>query len=177
MSFVVAFSILLSVTVGVGLVWLTRQIGSARVGLPVTADWIDELSVERYHPMMRLLDGEDLRFLRSQPNVTPGMAVQLRLQRCQLFRDYLRCLNTDFRRVSMAMRVLMVQSRHDRPDLAQALVRRRVMFTLGMAAAHLRLVFYRWGYCGVDVTGLVQSFDSLRLELQALLPAALSTKA
>src|SRR3954465_11639855 len=89
---------------------LVRSLGSAGQCLPLTAEWIDELSIERYRPMMRLLDGGDLGFLKSQPGFTPRMAVKLRIQRCQIFRGYLRCLNGDFQRVCAAIKVLMLQS-------------------------------------------------------------------
>ena len=56
-----------------------------RQQLPVTAEWIDELSIERYRPMMRLLDSGDIEFLRAQPGFTPKMVTKLRAQRCQIF--------------------------------------------------------------------------------------------
>src|SRR4051794_14628140 len=100
--------------------------------LPVTSEWIDELSVERYRPMLRLLDGQDLEFLKAQPGFTPGMASKLRVQRCKVFRSYLRCLAGDFSRVCGAIKLLMLHSRRDRPDLAAALVRHQIIFAVGL---------------------------------------------
>lgn len=154
-------------------VLLIRKMGPRGGCLPVTAEWIDELSIERYRPMMRLLSSEDLEFLRSQPGFDPRMAAKLRLQRCQIFRGYLRCLNVDFKRVCTALKVLMLQSRHDRPDLAAALVRQQVMFAFGTIMVQSRLFLYRWGVCGVDVTSLVKIFEAMRLELRRLVPIAL----
>lgn len=145
--------------------------------LPVTAEWIDELSIERYRPMMRLLEREDLDFLRSQPGFNPRMATKLRIQRCQIFRGYLRCLSADFSRVCAAIKVLMLQSRHDRPDLAAALVRHQVTFTSGIIVVHVRLFLYRWGIGAVNVSSLVKTFDVMRLELRTLVPAALPMSA
>jgi hypothetical protein len=68
----------------------------------------------------------------------------------------------------------MLQSRHDRPDLAGVLVQHQVMFASGMAMVYFRLFLYRWGVCGVDVTSLVKNFDLMRLELRSLVPATLS---
>jgi hypothetical protein len=172
MSLVIIMGVLGCGAVLLAVVLLVRKVGSTGGSLPVTAEWIDELSVERYRPMMRLLDGGDLEFLRSQPGFTPGMALKLRIQRCQIFRGYLRCLNTDFKRVCTALKVLMLQSRHDRPDLAAALVRNQVTFASGMMAVQFRLALYRWGLCGVDATSLVKIFDLMRLELRRLVPAA-----
>jgi len=127
--------------------------------------------------MMRLLDGGDLEFLRSQPGFSPRMATKLRVQRCQIFRGYLRCLSGDFQRVCAAIKILMLQSRQDRPDLAGLLVQQQLKFTCGMALVYSRLFFYRWGLCGVDVTSLVKNFDQMRLELRSLVPATLTAGA
>jgi hypothetical protein len=119
---------------------------------PVTASWIEGLSPERYRPMLHLLDAEDLEFLRSQPGFTPKLASRLRAQRCQIFRGYLRCLNEDFQRIIMALKLILAYSPQDRPDLASVLVHQQLRFGLAMAAVHVRLFLYRWDCCGVDVS-------------------------
>src|ERR1035441_4652021 len=96
------------------LVKLTRHFASPQ-HLPVSAEWIEELSIERYRPMLRLLNQEDLHFLHAQPGFTPQMATNFRIQRCQLFQEYLRHLDNDFKRICMALKVLMVEAKHDRP--------------------------------------------------------------
>jgi hypothetical protein len=167
--------VLLGVTLAAlvtALIILVRSLGSAGQSLPVTAEWIDDLSVERYRPMLRLLDSSDLEFLRSQPGYQRRMESNLRAQRCQIFRGYLRCLNMDFRRVCMALKLVMAQSQQDRPDLASVLLHHQIMFTTGMIAVQARLFLYRWGICTVDVSSLVQIFDVMRLELRTLMPAA-----
>lgn len=155
---------------GGGLLWLADQIRFSDCGLPVTADWIEELSAERYRPMLRVLHGDDLEFLSAQAGFPAGQAREFRMQRVRVFRGYLQCLRADFERVSMAIRVLMVQSRDDRPDLAQMLIRQRARFAADIGMVHLRLFLYRWGICGVDASGLMRSFEALRMELRALLP-------
>ena len=140
--------------------------------LPVTAEWINELNTEQYKPMMRLLDSADIEFLRSQPGYTREMETKLRHQRCQVFRGYLRCLNADFQRVCMALKILMAQSEQDRPDLAGVLMHQQLLFATGMISVQCRLVLYRWGVGQVDVTGMVRTFDRMRMELCTLVPAA-----
>ena len=174
MEYVIAISIVTFLALAIALFLLVRKVAFSGSSLPLTAEWIDELSIERYRPMMRLLDGGDLEFLRSQPGFTPRMATKLRMQRCQIFRGYLRCLNSDFQRVCAAIKVLMLQSRHDRPDLAGVLIQHQVMFASGMAMVYFRLFLYRWGLSGVDVASLVKNFDLMRLELRSLVPATLS---
>jgi hypothetical protein len=159
------------------LVVVVRGMGSAGGDLPLNADWIDQLSVERYRPMMRLLDQGDLDFLRSQPGFTPRMAARFRAQRSRIFRGYLRNLSGDFRRVCTAVKFLMLQSKRDRPDLAAVLVRQQTLFAFGMAMVEARLFLYRFGLCTVDVRTLVKTFDVVRLELGNMVPATMGAAA
>jgi hypothetical protein len=172
MNILLATSILVCLALLIALFLVIRKIGFAGSDLPVTAEWIDELSIERYRPMARLLDSGDVEFLRSQPGFTSKMLDKLRGQRRQIFRGYLRCLQGDFGRVCSAIKLVMLQSQHDRPDLAAALIRHQFTFACGMLLVHCRLTLYAWGVCGVDVARLVKSFDKMRLELRTLVPAA-----
>lgn len=173
MEYVLGISIVTFLGLAIALFLLVRKMTFNGSSLPLNAEWIDELSVERYRPMMRLLDGGDLEFLQSQPGFTPRMAAKLRVQRCQIFRGYLRCLNGDFQRVCAAIKILMLQSREDRPDLAGLLVQQQMRFACEMGLVHCRLLLYRWGVCGVDVSRLVRNFDRMRVELRSLVPATL----
>jgi hypothetical protein len=153
-------------------VLLIRTIGSRGQSLPVTADWISDLSVEHYKPMLRLLDSADIEFLRSQPGYTRDMESKLRAQRCQVFRGYLRSLTSDFQRVCIALKIVMVQSEQDRPDLASVLMHQQVLFATSLLGIHFRLALYRWGICTVDVTNLVRIYDGMRIELCNMVPSA-----
>jgi hypothetical protein len=173
MNVVVAIAVLSCGAIAFLLVLLLRQLATPGAVLPATAAWIDDLSVERYRPMLRLLNGEDLVFMRSEPGYTPKIAAQLRRQRCQVFRGYLRSLTSDFNRVCMAIKVLMIQSQHDRPDLAAVLLRNQIMFAVGVLIVRFRLSLYQWGVAGVEVASLVKIFDIMRLELRSLVPAGI----
>jgi hypothetical protein len=159
------------------LVFLMRAMAGERHSLPVTAEWINDLSTEQYRPMFRLLDSADIEFLRSQPGYTPAMETKLRQQRCQVFRGYLRCLQGDFQRVCMALKIVMAQSEHDRPDLASVVMHQQLLFAAGMLTIHGRLLLYRWGICEVDVTDMVRIFDRMRGELCTLVPSAMAAGA
>lgn len=139
--------------------------------LPVTAQWIDELSPERYRPMMRLLDDRDIELLRSQPGFTPKMAAKMREQRARIFGGYLDTLNADFQRVCTAVRILMAHSHHDRPDLATVLIRQQAAFMVGMAYARAQMWLFRLGFGGMEANALVNCFDVMRRELRSLVPA------
>jgi hypothetical protein len=148
------------------------KLNSPGCSLPVTAEWIDELSLEHYRPMMRLLDGQDFAFLRGQPAFKPAMTVHLRVQRSRVFRGYLRCLTADFSRVCTALKLVMLESGSGRPDLASVLLHYQFMFASGLAFVQVRLFLYRWGLGTVDAASLVKLFDAMRLELQSVVPMA-----
>ena len=152
---------------------LARALLSAK-SLPVSVEWIDELSADRYRPMLRLLSSEDLDFLRFQPGFTPRMARKFRVQRCQIFRTYLGDMDADFKRICAALKLILLQSKVDRPDLASTLLQRQLLFAYRMMAIQFQVVLYRFGVRSVDVSGLWKSFDGLRLELQTLVPAEMA---
>jgi hypothetical protein len=165
---------LLPLAAGLGLLlyWIFRRVAGSSRRQPVTAQWIEELSLDRYRPMMRLLEPDDLDFLRGQPGFTWRMANRLRAQRCHLFRSYLRSLDQDFQHVAMALKLILLHSSEDRPDLTAALIRQEAAFAARMAAVRVRLLLFRWNLCRVDAAGVVKIFDSMRLQLQGLVPAA-----
>jgi hypothetical protein len=177
MILVIGISVVICLGLALALPILLRKVAASGASLPLTAEWIGELSIEPYRPMFRLLDGQDLEFLRSQPGFTNKMATRLRVQRCRIFRGYLRCLNADFGRMCAAVKVLMLQSGHDRPDLAATLLRHQATFLWRMFMVQFRLVLYQWGVCAVDVNGLVKIFEVMRLELRTLVPDALPMSA
>ena len=55
---------------GMGALFLIRRLGSDNHVLPVTTEWLSELSTDRYRPMLRLLQETDFQFLRSQTGLT-----------------------------------------------------------------------------------------------------------
>src|ERR1700691_5415462 len=104
MNFIIAISLLAVLALVSVLAYLIRKVAFGGNGLPVTSEWIDDLSLDRYRPMVHMLDGSDIAFLRSQPGFTPDMAKKLRAQRTQIFAGYLRMLETDFGRLRGAMK-------------------------------------------------------------------------
>ena len=166
-------------TLGLGLlvVFLVRRLGSDHQLLPVTTDWLSELSTDRYRPMLRLLDATDFQFLRAQKGFAPEMERRLRRQRVQAFRGYLRLLVADFDRIVAALRVILAQSAQDRPELASLVLQRRLSFALGLIEVHCRLTLFGLGWSRVDVSELIQLFDGMRLDLRNLVPASSPTAA
>jgi hypothetical protein len=124
--------------------------------------WLDELSMDRYRPMLRLLSAEDFQFLRTQPGFTPRMATEVRIQRCRIFHGYLRALESDFAIICAILAFVMPGT-----DLR----RYRMLFALGVAAVRVRVWLYRWGLGAVDTSGIVQLFEMVRKKLRVPLAA------
>jgi hypothetical protein len=122
--------------------------------------------------MLRLLDEKEFDFLRAQPGCTQRMIAKLRAQRCKIFLRYLSNLNDDFERARLALKVVMLASQQDRPELAILLLRTRIVFTSRMLAIYPRVFLYRFGLAGVDPKALVNLFDGMCVELRNFTPAA-----
>jgi hypothetical protein len=142
---------------------------------PATAEWIPDVSRERYEPMFRLLQEGDIRFLQSQPGATPALVRRVRRQRCRIFRGSLQCLERDFRQTCEALTMLMVQSPCERRDILRTVAVSRVKFFFGMLRVRYRLLLYRWNMGHEPVAQLVRLFEGVQLELIGGLQPALAT--
>jgi len=157
--------------VGAVLVFLLRRLIAGPKSLPVSVNWINDLSVARYRPMERLLSNEDYSFLASQPGFDKRTLRRMRAERRKLFRGYLACLSRDFSLVGAALRLMMMYSAQDRPDLAGILYKQQALFALRMLAVQWRLFLHVCGWGTVDVSGLVRAMESMRMELRQMIPA------
>jgi len=153
-------------------VLLARRIGSGSESLPVTTAWLDDLSEDRYRPMLRLLDESDFRFLRTQAGFTPAIERKIRRERVEAFQGYLHMLESDFKRVSLALKIMVVQSECDRPDLASAIIHRQLAFACATLHVQFRLFLFQRNIASVDASQLLRMFAGLRLELKSMVPAA-----
>jgi hypothetical protein len=126
-----------------------HNLGIGRTALPVTGEWLAELSTDRYRPMLRLLQEDDWRFLRDQHGFQPEIEKSLRRQRVQIFQGYLRMLRADFRRLCGGLS----------EQGARGVVQRRAEFAVRVMAVRARLALYRKGLGCVDASGLVGAFE------------------
>lgn len=122
---------------------------------------------DRYRSMLRILDEGDLQFVQENRLLRR----RIRAHRRDLFRGYLRCLTNDYAKLLGGIRRIMADSGIDRPDLAKALLRNRVMFALALCRIEFNLRMHALGIGRVDVSGLVEAIDSLRTAINALTPA------
>jgi hypothetical protein len=153
-------------------IWKMWKRSPAERELRISAGWMADLSVERYRPMLRLLDDSDLKFLSAQPGFNPRVAIRLRRQRQRIFGCYLTSLQADFRQTCAALSGLMIHSGEDRPDLARLLARKQLTFGLYMLRARWDLALYRWGIGRVNPGSLICLFDSVCVELHELVPVS-----
>jgi hypothetical protein len=171
MDLILGLAAFVCLAVGAALAFLFRRLIAGPKSLPVSVDWINDLSIGRYRPMERLLSEEDFRFVASQPGFDKRMLRRIRSERRRVFRGYLASLSRDFSLVGAALRLMTMYSAQDRPDLAGLLYKQQALFALGMLAVHWRLLLHACGLGRVDVRGLVRAMESMRLELRQMIPA------
>ena len=171
MDLILGLAAFVCLAVGAALAFLFRRLIAGPKSLPVSVDWINDLSIARYRPMERLLDEEDFRFLASQPGFEKGMLRRIRSERRRVFRGYLASLSRDFSLVGAALRLMTMYSAQDRPDLAGILYKQQALFAVGMLAVQWRLLLHACGLGTVEVRGLVRAMESMRLELRQMIPA------
>src|SRR5215472_13461736 len=77
--------------------------------LPPTTAWIDEFCIERYRPMLQLLNDTDLQSTARISSVAPSVVAHFRWERYRILRGYLRSLAADFTQVIAALKLVMTQ--------------------------------------------------------------------
>jgi hypothetical protein len=172
MDLVLAIAAFVCLSVGAALVFLFRRLIAGPKSLPVSVDWINDLSIARYRPMERLLSEEDYSFLATQPGFNKKLLGRIRSERRKVFRGYLACLSRDFALVGAALRLMMMYSTQDRPDLAGILYKQQALFAVAMLGVQWRLLLHACGLGNVDVSGLVRAMEQMRLELRQMVPVA-----
>ena len=165
MSLQIAVAGLLSGGMACVVVLLYRRLMSPGRHQEVDAGRLSRFSVARYRPMERLFAEEDYVFLARQKGYHPSIARQLRRERRRVFRGYLELLKGDFAQLEAAVKLCMVTSCEDRPDLAKALLKRRLSFTYALAATEWRLALHALGLGTVNIGQLVGSLDGMRIQL------------
>jgi hypothetical protein len=152
------------------LAWLFRRaMLTGSKGIPSPA-WAASFRPERYRPMERLLREADFEFLASQPGFTRDIERRLRAERRRIFGEYLQLVRRDFDRLYAIAKMTIVQSGEDRSEFLAALFRQRVTFVYACSAVQLRLAMHLASGT-VDVRGLVDSLESMRLQVRQLVPA------
>ena len=165
-TFVVSALLVLAAATILG--FLFRQLSSQRRLDSVDPEWISKFSIARYKPMERLLLKDDYAFLAAQPGYDPSILRRLRAERRKIFRHYFRCLKKDFHRLENTVRLYMVHASDDRPELAKALFRQRLVFSFAVMVIECHLLLHGFGLGTVDIRGVVGSLEAMRAQLGQL---------
>jgi hypothetical protein len=141
-------------------------------------DDADEMfSFARYRAMDRLLSEDDQNFLRSQPGWNRRKEKNFRKARVKILRAYAHQLAADFHKISKAIKLLMVTSEVDRPDLAGLLMKQKFLFVVGMISVEFKLTLYGFGWRSVDVRDLMRTLEAMRSHVQSFAAIAQPTEA
>jgi hypothetical protein len=151
-------------------VWILRKVLLPAAVTDCTPEWLDEFSVEKYRPMLRLLEQTDYDFLAGQAGQSPKTIRRFRTERRRIFRAYLRSLSADFQRLHLAGRMLLVYSPEDRSDLAAKLFQQRCTFMLAMVRVQFGLMLHTVGIGTVDVRNILGIVEGLRIEIASAEP-------
>ena len=151
---------------------LARRLTTHQRSVAYDPQWLEDFSISKYRPMLRLLSEDDYEFLASQAGYEGKIASELRAERRKVFRAYLRNLVRDFYRLQQAAKMLALYSPQDRPELVAALLKQRISFSLAVLAVKVRLGLHTVGVGSVDVRNLIGSLDHLRLRVETMVPAA-----
>lgn len=113
-----------------------------------------------YAGMQRLLDPEDVDFLRSQPGTTDSDIEAFKKKRRQIFRMYLRELTADFQNLHAQARELVTVSPDKNPELVEMLLKQQVRFWVAIARIECGLALSAVGV-SVDPRSILDTVDAL----------------
>ena len=170
MDFILSVSIATSLVLLTFVLLILRLLSSTKVR-EVNPNWIKSFSVDAYRPMERLLNEADIEFLKSQPGYEPKMEKALKADRIRVFRAYLVNLGRDFNRLHLALRIFVLHSSEDRPDLATTLIKQKLLFFAAWTMIHVKLGLYVLGIGTVDVRGLLTTLSEMNSQLHGFIPA------
>ena len=135
------------------------------------SDWASTFAPAKYEPLRRLFDETDFKLVSALPQGAK-LVSRFRVNRIRICRGYIDGLAQDFSWASNVIKVLMIRSDIDRPDLAAILLRHRFVFTLALISLEYRLVLYRFGLNALNMSAFIEPFESLRTQLRGLAMAA-----
>jgi hypothetical protein len=125
-------------------------------------EWLDEFTIERYRPLDRLFDPDDLQFAEAHPGYTASLGRKLASSRRAAARLFLAELTSDFDRMVRLGREMLLASRQDRPDLLATLVRQWTAFHFRIFVLRVRLVLAPLGLAPRRPVGLLDALTRMR---------------
>ena len=95
----------------------------------------------------------------------PGLPRHLRRIRSHVFRVFLIALTSEFRELSLQLRLLQTASYRDRPDLGFFLIQQQVLFYGRALRLYFYLDLYCWTGCPADVRAHLAVLELCQVQL------------
>jgi hypothetical protein len=168
MTLAMIVAAVIAVLTAVVVVLLLQRLKAREDEAQADLGWSSEFSIAKYRPMERLFLEEDYDFLAAQPGFHPKIYRKLQSERRRVFRHYLRCVQRDFDRLLTAAKTMLLAAPDDRPDLARAILKQRLLFSYAMWTVRFRLLLQTLGIGSVDVRRLVAAMEGMRDQLRQL---------
>jgi hypothetical protein len=120
-----------------------------------------EFEAERYEPMARLLEEEEIGFLSSESGTDPADWAPFRKRRREIFRLYLQELAADFAYLHTRARELAAVAPEQHAGLVGLLLRQQAAFWWTLAVLEVRLMLTAAGIGRADPSRLLDVVGSL----------------
>lgn len=127
----------------------------------ISPEWLESFTPLTYRPMELLLAEEDFNFLLRQPGFESSIGKKLRQDRLKIFRQYLHRLITDFNRLHVYARYLIVHSDVDQSALFRRLLWLRVRFSFTVMRIECSLFLAYFGIQPRMVTLAIAQLDEM----------------
>jgi hypothetical protein len=167
-SVIISLSAVLLLIAAVALLTrLSSPSDSTATSYGADASFLDNFSLRRYQPMLRLASQLDKEFLNEIHSKTLGSCYR-KIQR-NLLRDYLRDATKDFHRMYAIATAKAVQASSDPGDLSLALFEQQISFLLSIWGIEARLLVDDYLPFAVDLQPLVAHLEGLATQTRSLL--------
>lgn len=129
-------------------------------------EWFEEFSSFRYLPMRRLLSRAEEDYYVREQGGGPNARLAFRAERREIFRQHLDQLAADFGRLSMGVRLAVLNATEDRSAELEQLVRLEWSMRRLLWRARARASFHWLAIEPVDTTRLIDALQSLEFSLR-----------
>lgn len=133
---------------------------------PVDRAWIRTFSLEKYRPMLSMLSSADFDFLIAQNGYRAEIGKTLLAARRRSYLKYLQNLVYDYNRMQRAARELVSASANDRSDLALALLKSHLMFSVRALRIRSKLAM-GLPLAAFDIEPLFNCLQQLHMRVEA----------
>lgn len=141
------------------LAWIGWRLNRMLRPAAVDAGWWDRFHPEKYRPLVRLLDEEEIRFLRSQRSCHRRIIWRFRAERARICLRFLQEMKVDFDALQAVGQALIIANRCS-PGFHEELFRQRLRFSLAWWRVRAMLPLWRIGLIQPDPAPLLETLDS-----------------